>query len=262
MTEPMFPRPIAHAGFHDPAKGIVANSAAAFAAAIEADYAIECDVQLSSDGVPVIIHDADLMRVLGRGGLVAETSAAEITAMPLLDSAAGDCPQRFTDFLDQVGGRVQLQVELKRQRDAAGTEALARAIAEALKAYQGPATVESFDPALITQIRHFGFTGPRGIVTHDYLETGRPTHLTDEQRYTLQHLLHWHETQFDFISCEKTALELPAITFWRALGKPVTAWTIHSPAEAAAAQPHIDQIVFDGFDPERPEEPIPAGASL
>jgi hypothetical protein len=45
-------------------------------------------------------------------------------------------------------------------------------------------------------------------------------------------------------------LTLPAITFWRALGKPVTAWTIRSKVEAEAAAPYIDQIVFEGFNPD------------
>jgi hypothetical protein len=127
---------------------------------------------------------------------------------------------------------------------------LARATAEALKGYEGPVTVESVDPNLITLIRQFGFTGPRGIITYDYEPNEWDAYLTDAQRYNLRHLLHAHETQFDFISCDKDALELPAIIFWRALGKPVTTWTIRSQAEADAARPHVDQIVFEGFDPE------------
>ena len=65
----------------------------------------------------------------------------------------------------------------------------------------------------------------------------------------MRHLLHWHETQFDFISCDKDSLDLPAIKFWKALGKPVTAWTVKSQLEADAIRPHIDQIVFEGYIP-------------
>jgi glycerophosphoryl diester phosphodiesterase len=250
MTEPLFPRPIAHRGLHDRAKGVIENSASAFEAAIAGNFTIECDLQLTSDGVPVVFHDDDLKRLTGKEGAVADITAAELITTPLLDSAAGDCPQRFTDFLKQIDGRTLLQVELKHQRDMAGTQLLARAAAEALKSYSGPVTVESFDPNLLTLIRQFGFAGPRGIITYDYEPNEWDNHLTDEQRYNLRHLLHAHETQFDFISCDKGALELPAIKFWRALGKPVTGWTIRSSVEAAAARPHIDQIVFEGFDPE------------
>jgi glycerophosphoryl diester phosphodiesterase len=250
MTTALFPRPIAHRGLHDRANGIIENSAAAFEAAIAGNFAIECDLQLTSDGVPVVFHDDDLERLTGKTGPVSAISSAELTTTPLLGSAAGDCPQRFTDFLSQIAGRTLLQIELKHQSDVAGTQLLARAAAELLKSYEGPVTVESFDPNLLTQIRQFGFTGPRGIITYDYEPNEWDAYLTDDQRYTLRHLLHWHETQFDFISCDKDALELPAIKFWRALGKPVTAWTIRSKVEADAAAPHIDQIVFEGFDPE------------
>ena len=250
MTETLFPRPVAHRGLHDRAQGVIENSASAFEAAIAGNFAIECDLQLTSDGVPVVFHDDAMDRLLGKPGLVADTTAADITGTPLLGSVAGDRPQRFADFLAQIGGRTLLQIELKHQRDVTGTQLLARATAELLKAYTGPVTVESFDPNLLTQIRQFGFTGPRGIITYDYADASEDSYLTEQQRYTLRHLLHWHETQFDFISCDKAALELPAIKFWRALGKPVMAWTIRSRLEAEAAQPHIDQIVFEGFDPD------------
>ena len=246
----LFPRPIAHRGLHDRAAGVIENSAAAFEAAIAGNFAIECDLQLTSDGVPVVFHDDDLDRLTGKSGPVSTISSAELTTTPLLGSAAGNCPQRLTDFLAQVAGRTLLQIELKFQRDVAGTQLLARATAELLKSYTGPVTVESFDPNLLTQIRQFGFTGPRGIITYDYAPSEWNSYLSDEQRYTYRPLLHWHDTHFNFISCDKDALELPAIKFWRALGKPVTAWTIRSKVEADAAAPHIDQIVFEGFDPE------------
>ena len=250
MTQALFPRPIAHRGLHNRAAGIIENSASAFEAAISGNFAIECDVQLTSDGVPVIFHDNDTQRLLGKPGAVADIAAADITASPLLDSAAGDRPQRFSEFLTQIAGRTLLQIELKHQRDTTNTQLLARSVAEGLKAYDGPVTVESFDPNLLTSIRQFGFAGQRGIITYDYADTDEDSQLTEEQRFTLRHLLHWHETQFDFISCAKDALGLPAIKFWRALGKPVTAWTIRSKVEAEAARPHIDQIVFEGFDPD------------
>lgn len=249
MTDTLFPNPIAHRGLHDRASGVIENSASAFEAAIANGYAIECDIQLSRDGMPFVFHDDDGERLLGKPGPVADRDASDLTSSPLLGSAANDCPQKFTDFLSQIGGRTLLQIELKHQRDATGTQLLARSVCEALKSYTGPVTIESFDPNLLTAARQFGFTGPRGIITYDYADSSEDSHLTEEQRYTLRHLLHWHETQFDFISCAKNALDLPAIVFWRALGKPVTAWTIRSPAEADAASSAADQVVFEGFVP-------------
>ena len=73
--------------------------------------------------------------------------------------------------------------------------------------------------------------------------------LTQLQRFALRHVLHWPTTRFDFLSVDKAALDLPAVRLFRALGKPVTSWTIRSEAEAAAARHGADQIVFEGFLP-------------
>jgi glycerophosphoryl diester phosphodiesterase len=249
MTQTLFPRPIAHRGLHDKAAGVIENSATAFEAAIAGNFAIECDVQLTADGVPVVFHDDSMERLIGLPGAVADAGSAQVTTTPLLGSTAGDCPQTFAAFLAQIAGRTLLQIELKQQRDAAGTQTLARTVAEGLATYAGPVTVESFDPTLLTAIRAHGFTGPRGIITYGYDKPEWNGKLTAAQRFALRHLLHWPQTLFDFISCHDEALELPAIKFWRALGKPVTAWTIRTQSQADTARPHADQIVFEGFDP-------------
>jgi glycerophosphoryl diester phosphodiesterase len=69
------------------------NTLAAFdhAAALEVD-AFECDVHLSRDGVPVVIHDATLDRTTAVTGLVEAKSAAELAAI--------DAGARF----DEAGG--------------------------------------------------------------------------------------------------------------------------------------------------------------
>lgn len=247
---PDFDRPIAHRGLHDRAAGVIENSRTAFERAIARGFPIECDVQLSSDGVPIVFHDDALERLTGAEGFVRDRSVAELTALPLLESAAADRPQRFTEFLDQIGGRTLLQIELKKQQGAQATETLARKAAEALAAYEGPVTVESFDPALIGLIRRFGFKGPVGIITYGYDKPEWDKELTGGDKFVLRHLLHWPWSRFSFISCHFEALGLPAVRFFRALGVPVTAWTIRSAAEARRAAAAADQIVFEGFDPE------------
>ncbi|UYO00404.1 MAG: glycerophosphodiester phosphodiesterase [Devosia sp.] len=250
MTQPLFPRPIAHRGLHDRAAGVIENTRTAFDAAIEGNFAIECDLQLTSDGIPIVFHDRKLTRLTGAEGVVYERTAAEMQRLTLLDSAAADTPQTFKEFLAQVDGRTQLQIELKPQIDDASRQQLAKAAADALKTYQGPATVESFDPRLISLVRDAGFSGPRGIILHNFELEANHGDRSPEERYILTHLLHWLETRFDFISCDHEALDLPAIAFWRALGKPVTAWTLKSMVEFKAVPPHFDQIVFEGFNPD------------
>lgn len=247
---PKFDRPIAHRGLHDRSAGVIENSRTAFERAVERGLTIECDVQLSRDGVPIVFHDDALERLTGTTGFVRDKSVAELSALPLLGSAAGDRPQRFTEFLEQIGGRTLLQIELKKQQGKAATRTLAQKAAEALANYTGPVTVESFDPTLIALIRRYGFKGPVGIITYGYDKPEWEKDLTPAQKGFLRHLLHWPWSRFSFISCHSEALNLPAVKFFRGLGLPVTAWTIRSAAEARQVAANADQIVFEGFDPE------------
>jgi glycerophosphoryl diester phosphodiesterase len=252
VRRPVFDRPIAHRGLHDRAGGVIENSASAFDRAIAAGFAIECDLQLSSDGVPVVFHDDTLERLTGRPGKVIDLTAAEVTALRLLGSSAGDRPQRFPEFLQQVAGRAMLQVELKRQYGPA-TRILAKAAAEAVRGYGGPLVFESFDPTLIRLMREYGFNGPCGIATERFgRAVDQDTYgLSGPQRFFLRHLLHFPWSRFDFVSAEQTALDLPMVRLFRALGKPVTSWTIRTPAAATAVGSKADQIVFEGFNPDR-----------
>ena len=247
---PRFDRPIAHRGLHDRAAGVIENSRSAFEAAIARGFTIECDLQLSSDGEAIVFHDDKLERLTGTAGFLRDKTAEELTALPLLESATGDRPQRFQEFLDQVAGRTLLQIELKRQRDRRSTRQLATRAAAALATYQGPVTVESFDPDMLVAIRDCGYAGPLGIITQGYNDEASEKQLDNGDRARLRHLLHWPRTRFDFISCGFRDLGLPAVRLFRALGVPVTAWTVRSPEEARIARAGADQIVFEGFDPD------------
>lgn len=240
--------PIAHRGLHDIGKGVIENSPAAFKAAIAGGYAIECDLQLSADGVPMVIHDSTLDRVAGRGGRVDAMTADEIARVPLKDSVDRDTTLTFVEFLNLVGGRVPLAVELKDQEDGRNDE-LARAAAVALEHYTGAVGIISFNPRLLTGIRDNGFTGPLGILVERYKNKWAEERMTPSQRFFLRHLLHYPSTRFDFIDCHHESLNLPAVRLLRFLGFPVVTWTIKSQEDADRALQHCDQITFEGFVP-------------
>ncbi len=70
-------RPVAHRGLHDATAGVIENTPSAFAAAVERNYAIECDLQISADGEAMVHHDDALGRLTdGEGRLDTMTSAA------------------------------------------------------------------------------------------------------------------------------------------------------------------------------------------
>src|SRR4051812_1885872 len=69
-------RVFAHRGLHG--AGLPENSPGAFAAAIARGFGIECDIQRSSDGQPMVFHDWELDRLTGEAGPVARRSAAQL----------------------------------------------------------------------------------------------------------------------------------------------------------------------------------------
>lgn len=246
----LFHRPIAHRGLHSAAAGIIENSASAFEAAIAAGYDIECDVHLSSDDVPFIFHDDTLERLTKAQGVSGDLPISSVKALALNGSATGDVPQTLEEFLEQVGGRTGLQIELKQQPTRDRDARLARAVARIIEGYRGQLTIESLDPHLITLLRREGVKAPLGIVTYAYpVPNWDREDLTDLQKWTLRHLLHWPWSRFDFISCHDGALTLPAIRLCRALGFEVTTWTIKSKRAARAALKRADQIVFERYRP-------------
>ncbi|KZE40153.1 hypothetical protein AV656_02455 [Bhargavaea cecembensis] len=57
------------------------NTLKAFEKAVEFEAGIETDLQLTKDGVPVIIHDADLYRVTGLRKFITELTLDELRAL-------------------------------------------------------------------------------------------------------------------------------------------------------------------------------------
>ncbi len=104
-------RPIAHRGYHDLNETVWENTLSAFDRAIERGYSIECDVHLSSDGIPVVFHDDDLKRLTGTEGYIWQRTATEMAAVRIGGTA--DHAPTLQEMLGRVAGRVPLVIELK-----------------------------------------------------------------------------------------------------------------------------------------------------
>ena len=99
-------RPIAHRGLHDGANAIVENTFSAFANAIKHDYAIECDLQISSDGEAMVFHDDTLDRITKSSGAVKAMTAKQLQQVQL--ESTDDKIQTLAQLLAQVNGKVSL----------------------------------------------------------------------------------------------------------------------------------------------------------
>ena len=113
---------------------------------------VECDVQLSKDGVPVVFHDDDLARLCGARGAVRSLTAAELARHRVRVAGRRGTPDRILtlkQWLALLPRRVMAVVELKRQESAAREAALAAAAARLLERRRGRVAVISFSSRLV-----------------------------------------------------------------------------------------------------------------
>jgi glycerophosphoryl diester phosphodiesterase len=249
----VFRYPIAHRGLHDLTAGRMENSSSAFNAALEAGYGIECDVQLTADNKAVVFHDYQLDSLTDANGTVRQLPSDLLIDINLTGTRDRILP--LSDLLELVNGRRPLVVEIKRQLDG-GTK-IADITLDVCRNYQGILAIKSFDPGVIRRLRQLNCHFPLGIVAEHALRKN-DENLTLWQRITRTTMFHGLATKYDFISYDREGLpNLPCTIASKLLGVPIMSWTVKSAAQAQQLPAYVQQIVFEGYLPPLPDQPLP-----
>jgi len=239
-------RPVAHRGLHDNAAGVVENTASAFAAAVAGGFAIETDLQISSDGEAMVHHDFALGRLTLGSRQLAAMTAAGLKEVPF--KATPDRMMTLSELCGFVAGRTPLLIELKSRLD--GDLRLVRRAAEVLQTYTGRFALMSFDPEPIAALRTLAPAFTRGIVAERSYKDSEWRSLTDKQKRSLAFLLHAPRSRPHFIAYQVNDLPSPGPWIARhVFGRPLLAWTVRTDAERARAKRRADQMIFEGFRP-------------
>ena len=223
-------RPFAHRGLHGP--GVPENSRAAFEAAIAAGHGIELDVRASGDGEAMVFHDESLERLARRQGRLADFAAAELGRIRL--EGSDETIPSLAEILKLVGGRAPLLIELK--APGRRVAALSGAVARALRGYEGPVAMMSFNPEAV---RWFAGRAPghlRGLVV---TEAGKGWRGPIERRWAA-----WRARP-DFLAYDIRDLPSRFAAAARAKGLPVLTWTCRGAADREKAARHADQIIYE-----------------
>lgn len=138
--------PIAHRGLHDSTRD--ENSLGAFTNAVSRGYAIELDVRLTKDGVPVVIHDDKLSRLFGLDASISEMSLADLKKLKLPKSGEGI--PTLSEAMTRVDGQVPVLIELKDFGLPGGFE---RKVLSVLEDYQGEYALQAFNPLVCRWLR-------------------------------------------------------------------------------------------------------------
>ena len=253
------------------------NSLAAFAAAAEAGYGIELDVQLTLDNKVVVAHDPDLLRVAGDPRNIRNLTYDELVRIPLVPTAAPGAevspllpgatenPPLVTtpsqaqagyyqhvplleDVLRVVDGRVPIIVEFKFEnyrtwddRD----EELMQTAADLLDAYQGLYVVESFNPAAMNWYKREHPDVCRGQLAEDTAFTANP------MLWMGGKLMFNEISRPDFVAYDFKNGGGAMLRFVRRMGAMAVAWTVRTSDELAGAQPYFDRFIFEAFVPKQ-----------
>jgi glycerophosphoryl diester phosphodiesterase len=232
-------RPIAHRGLFDEADGRPENSLAAFEHAATVGVPFEFDVQLTSDGHPVVLHDADVAAIAGTADHVHELDSRAVSALRL---AGGQPVPTLDQVLELVDGRVPIVVDVRRW--ALGhSPGLEQAVADRLLGYRGEAVTQSFDPFAVRRLRRLLPGLAVGQASGSLKSAGRVARAIG--RTMVSNAI----TRPDFLTYELTELPNPFVSLWRNGKRPVIAYTAHSEAEEAVARRLADGFFFSGYLP-------------
>lgn len=160
------PRPVwvAHRG---DAEHYLENTLAAFAAAAALGLThVELDVQVTADGVPLVLHDPGLARTHGLDMDVRRHTVAELSHEGIFDAARFDQPvptlEAFAAWMRETP-RLHVFVEIKKESlKTRGRQCVLDVVVEALNPIAGRYTLISYDARVLAMARDRGL--PVGYV--------------------------------------------------------------------------------------------------
>lgn len=239
VDEWLYATPIAHRGLHD--EGVPENSVPSFIAAAEAGYITELDVQITSDGVPVVVHDPHLDRLAGVSADITSLSMNEVSALRLVgsDEPIPTLAETMKVLTDSPG----VLVEIKPWGD---WKALLSATLEQLDGFKAPLAFQSFHPMVVKWLRDHQHTAPVGQLGGRL----RDIPLNPVQR-TMAYVMPMNVyTRPDFYSMDVEGARSLPYRSWNAVQqRPTLLWTITDELQYDEARRLGQNVIFEGFRP-------------
>ncbi len=199
------PRVVAHRGY---AMLYPENTLESLEAALSAGVGfVEFDVQISADGIPVLLHDEDLCRTAGTPGRVMELSAAALTETEvnererLGDQFSGIKVPTLAAAMDLLDAwpAAKAFVELKKESlDYHGTAEMVQAVMDVIRNNLDQCIVISFSEQAVTMARRLGAKQIAWVISR----------WNEEQRRTAE------ELQPEYLFCNHEKLPAEPEPLW------------------------------------------------
>lgn len=238
---PFMDRYYAHRGLHD--NLAPENSLEAFKLAVEKQYGIEFDVQLSKDEEPVVFHDFTLERMCGIKKRVNELTFEELRSLRLNNS--DEKIPHLNEVLELVNGKVPLIVELKL---SSNNTKVCEIVAPILDNYNGVYCIESFNPVAVHWYRKNKPKVVRGQLSSNFLKDGKKKNRI--LNFLLQNLMFNFIAKPNFIAFNHKYKKMLSFTINHYIYKiPTVGYTIQSKEELEKSRGSFDLFIFENFIP-------------
>lgn len=187
----------------DPSSG-TENTMASFRAAIRAGVdMIETDIRLSKDGVPMLMHDADVSRTTNGSGLLCEKTYDELRALRIAGTEQIPSLEEFLALCAPVEGFL-LDLEMKVYTHVEGEAEAYRAVEKTVALIEkysldGRILFNSFDARVLSYIRR---TYGDRFLLHGYYPYSKMSNVEGDPTPLLDYACYWGTGDDARAACE------------------------------------------------------------
>ena len=225
---------IAHRGLHKN-KIIPENSMLAFKAAIEKNYAIEFDINITKDNQIVVFHDDDLNRLCNKKENIEDVSYDFLKDLNLYES--NEKIPLLKELLDEVAGKIPLIIEIKKHKNIGLLENI---LLEMLKEYKGEYFICSFEKDILFWLEKNKPKERRGLIFGSL-----PIKFKKYEKIAF--LYKYFKSKADFISLEDKLIDSSIYDFCKKKDLEVIVWTIKDKKSFQNIDKKVSAVIFENF---------------
>ena len=225
---------IAHRGLHKN-KMIPENSMLAFKAAIEKNYAIEFDINITKDNQIVVFHDDDLNRLCNKKENIEDVSYDFLKDLNLYES--NEKIPLLKELLDEVAGKIPLIIEIKKHKNIGLLENI---LLEMLKEYKGEYFICSFEKDILFWLEKNKPKERRGLIFGSL-----PIKFKKYEKIAF--LYKYFKSKADFISLEDKLIDSSIYDFCKKKELDILVWTIKDKKSFQNIDKKVSAVIFENF---------------
>lgn len=220
------------------------NCLTAFKKAVDNNYGIELDVQLTSDNKLVVFHDSSLERMTGVNLKLTDCTFEQLNQYKLLN--INETIPLFEDVLKILNKDTPLIIEIKAEGRYIETT---KRVVELMKDYDGIYNIESFNPNVVYYLKRNHPQIIRGQLSYDYL-SDKNSKVPFIIKFILTNLLFNFINKPDYIAYDVNAMNKLSFKIVSKLYKTkCVAWTVKSQKQLDLSRKYYDCFIFDSFIP-------------